>query len=532
VTQLTLEAARALLGDAYGIAKTEPLYSCRVNFFEPGVLAVPPGALVLVRQDMLGRRHTHSFELGSIADFALVSSRRRQTALRFVVERVVWQIDGLADEHLSAVIKHVSMPSAGYSDGAEPAELEELEELEELDLEPDLEEEGVSAGAGEMSPPQGGPGARSQGAPDSPLGSEARELRQEPTQAEPRRTPVDDLLGFLDEAVLTDPTADGLALLLHKLFVQSLAQEQTDRALLVAQSLLAIDRANPSERQLAARYQTDRILEALGELTEAHWSSLGELPPSELALQGVTSALTPALVRMTARSPRDYGLKEPPEGSGSLVFGRVFNYVRRVCSLPELRFHPLPDGPRGIAFANLSDDGVWAPTMVVGVDFLSGRTEAQLAYRIGHELTFLRREHLLRVLLPSLAQQAVLVLTAVALAVPDRPIPGEDEGVIRAQRSLLTKYMELEDFERLSAAVRRLLGQSQPFDLGRWNRAMERSALRVGMLLAGDVQVAARGAMESIGSVHEADRARAELIRFAVGNLHQRLRTELRLAVA
>jgi hypothetical protein len=53
VTLLTLEAARALLGDSFRISKAEPLYECRVNFFEPCVLALPAGALAMVRQDML-----------------------------------------------------------------------------------------------------------------------------------------------------------------------------------------------------------------------------------------------------------------------------------------------------------------------------------------------------------------------------------------------------------------------------------------------------------------------------------------------
>jgi hypothetical protein len=308
--------------------------------------------------------------------------------------------------------------------------------------------------------------------------------------------------------------------------------EQTDRALLAAQTLLALGKAGPLERQLADRYQTPRVLEAEGALTPAHWDALRELPSSDRALMQVTAALAPALTRMTARSPRDYGLKGAPEGASQLMFGRVFDYARRVLGLPEVRYHPHPDGPKGIAFANLTLEGSWMPALVVGADYLSGRSETELAFRIGHELAFLRHEHLLRVLTPTLAQQAVLVLTAVAMAVPDQPIAGDQEQAIKSQLTHVSKYMELEDFERVSEAVRCLLSQTEPFDLTRWNRAMERSALRVGTLLAGDIQVAAKAAVEGTTSTVEALQVRAEIVRFAVGDLHRQLRRDLRLAVA
>jgi hypothetical protein len=114
---------------------------------------------------------------------------------------------------------------------------------------------------------------------------------------------------------------------------------------------------------------------------------------------------------------------------------------------------------------------------------------------------------------------------------PDQPIAGEQEQAIRSQLSHLSKYMEIDDFERVSQAVRALLSQTEPFDLGRWNRAVERTALRVGLLLCGDLEVAARSGVADAPSAVEGRAAHVELIRFAVGDLHRRLRRELRLAI-
>lgn len=518
VSRLTPEAASALLGGAFGILKGEPLLYCRVNFFEEGYLALPPGAMGLVRQDMVGRRHTHLFPVELLTNATMLSSGRRQRALRFVVEGVVWQLDRIAEEHWDTLLLHVSRA---------PMDLAPEEDL--LELEPDEDEEEEE----EPEAPAQTLGASPFDFPPAVARDMPREPARPPASSQvPRPTPVDEDLDLLDQAVATGADPDKMATVLHRLFLHSQALGQGDRTLMVAQALLALGRATPFERQLAERYQTSRVLEAEGPLTPEHWDALRGINSADSVLSEVISALVPALVRMTTRSPKDHGLKAPPEGASQLLFGRVFQYVRRVCSDGKPIYHPHPEGPRGMAFANLTIDGAWMPTLVVGADCLSGRTEAELAFRIGRELTFLRKEHLLSVLTPSLAQQAVLVLTAVAMAAPDQPIAGEEERAIKTQLSHLSRHMELEDFERVSAAVRRLLGQSEPFDLPRWNRAVERAALRVGAILCGDVQIALRSVGEISGAADGAMASRAELIHFAVSNLHIGIRRDLRLAAA
>ncbi len=572
---LAAEAARILLADAFGIAPECAVHRCRVNFFETGYLSLPPGALAVVRQDMLGRRHTHLFPVETLRDVSVQEPSLKQRRLRFRADEVVWQIDRVTDEAWEELVLHVSRaepvaphaevpaaPAAPIPTVAPAAPASSAAPVDPAAYlpsggapDPTAAAAATASAAGEGAAPAAatasaaGEGAAPAAATRSAAGEGAApaggipgapEVLEErlPSGAQPAaprgaapRTPVDELLGFLDDAVRQDPTPEDLAPLLRKLFHQSHALEQGDRALMAAQALLSIGRAAPPERQHAERYRATRVLEPSRPLAPEHWDSLRDLPEPDRALMGVLDALRPALVRMTGLTPRDVGLEGRLEEASKLVFGRVFGTVRDALGLPHVRFHPQPKGPRGIRFANLVQQGEWMPTLVVGADYLTGHTELALAFRVAQELTFLRPEHLLRVLTPELPQQAVLVLTAVAMADPDQPIAGAQEQTIKNQLSHLSKYMELEDFEQVGQAVRRLLGQTEPFELGRWNRAVERAALRVGLLLCGDVQLAARS-LDDTGLAAERRAVHAELIRFAVGHRHRRLRRELGLAIA
>ena len=126
------------------------------------------------------------------------------------------------------------------------------------------------------------------------------------------------------------------------------------------------------------------------------------------------------------------------------------------------------------------------------------------------------------------------------LDVPDRgqllvelTLAGEQEEAIKTQLKHLAAHLELDDFERVGQAVRHMLSQAEPFDLTRWNGAVDRAALRAGLVLCGDVEVACK-ALETMLADSDADIAavRASLIRFAVSDAHQHIRKELGLAIS
>lgn len=564
MTVLTDDAAWALLEGSQGVSRSGTLLQCRVNFFEAALVAPLPEGLGLVRQDMLGNRQAHLFRRAEIDQVEVTEGRKKRRALRFGAAGVVWQLDRLTPEDFEVLLDHLAggaalvpdpatpaAPRAG-SDSADAAAADAAaadaavpspagpapDPAPEASVSPEaapgvevtvglasMPTRGTAPDAPRPDPPgEGGPGASSSGL--APGGSAP------PVHVERSQTPVDRLLDLLDEAAGTAISSDEIEPLVRRIFHQSQRIEQTDRALLAAQALLALGKAGPLERQLAEHYQTQRLLTVSRPLAPEEIQAIRPMETADIALMRVAAACVPGLIRMTARPPGDFGLKGPPEGAEQLAFGRVFSYTRHALGLDGIGYHPHPEGPKGMRFANLVHRDRSYPTLVVGSDFLSGRTEMELSFWIGHELSFLWPEHLLRVLVPELSSQAVLILTAVAMAEPEQPLPGGQEQAIRAQLSHLTRYMELDDFEAVSAAVRHLLAQPEPFDLARWNRAVEASALRAGLLLSGDVGVACRAlaSLDLPSAQHQI--ARVELLRFALGDLHQSLRSALGLAVA
>lgn len=503
---LTVEQARIVLKEAYGIGDEQPLLRCRINYFEAAYIALPPSGLAVVRQDMLGRQTHIWIPLDQISEPEKGKTRNGKPSLKFEVEGVVWQIDRVLKDRWPEVFEHVlakPAPSAPTLDA-------EAEAVQPAAVEPP---------SGSTADPATEPAevVRPPTATPAPVSL--------PASAERLASPIDDLLDQLERE------EEDQAPILRRLFHQCQAQQQGDQALIAAQCLVVLDQAGPLERQHVDRYKSPRLLAPTHFFTPEVWADLLPLAEPDRALTRVANALTPALIRMTARPHKAYGLGPRGKEADHLVFGRIFEVIKNALVLPELSYHPLLEQDKtGLLFANLAEGVRWAPTLVVGTDLLAGHSEAELAFLIARELTYLTKDHLLRVLAPNLAQQAVLVLTAVAMAEPNQPIAGDQEEAIKAQLKHLSAHMELDDFEHVGNAVRSLLSQAEPFDLGRWNHSVDRAALRAGLVLCGDVEIAAQS-LPRLLSEDDVARTRAALIRFAVSRAHQRIRRTLGLAI-
>lgn len=505
MTPLTVEQARKVLFEAYDIGEDQPLLRCRINYFEAAYLALPPGGLAIVRQDMMGRQHHEWIPVAEITEVA-ETKKRGKPALRFEAGGVVWQVDRVLKDRWPEVLDHLQQPDTGAGPGGPKPPPKPPASTPPPPVTPATSAQAVPV-AGRPAPLVSGP------LPAAADGS-------------PPLDPIADLLAQLADA-------DDQAPILRRLFNQCQTQDQSDRALLAAQSLVVLEQAGPLERKHVDQYRTSRLLKPAQPFSDGVWSQLLPLSQPDAALMAVAEALAPALIRMTARSAKDYGLGARSPDAKHLVFGRIFEEIKNAMTLGEIDYHPLMDKAEGLLFANLVVGRRWAPTLVVGTDLLSGRSEPELAFLIARELTYLKLPHLLRVLAPALAQQAVLVLTAVAMSDPSQPIAGEQEEAIKTQLKHLSAHMELDDFERVGQAVRHMLSLTEPFDLTRWNGAVDRAALRAGLVLCGDVEVTCK-MLESVLGNADADMGavRSSLIRFAVSDAHQSIRAELGLAIS
>jgi hypothetical protein len=525
VTPLTVEQARKVLFEAYDIGDEQPLLRCRVNYFEAAYLALPPGGLAIVRQDMMGRQ-SHVWipvaEISQVVEF----KKRGKPALRFEAGGVVWQLDRVLKNRWPEVLDHLQQPATPPREIPRP----DTELMPERAPAPEVTPAPTPTTTPAATPPP--PVTPDSTARAVPVAERPTPLLSSPLPAPPesaparRASPIGDLLEQLADA-------DDQAPILRRLFNQCQTQQQADRALLAAQSLVVLDQAGPLERQQVDRYRTARLLKPAQPFSDDTWGRLLPLTQADAALMAVTEALAPALIRMTARPAKAYGLGPRSPDAEHLMFGRIFEVVKDALTLAEIEYHPLLDKKGDLLFANLAVGRRWAPTLVVGTNLLAGHTEPELAFLIARELTYLKVPHLMRVLAPSLAQQVVLMLTAVAMTDPGQPIAGDQEEAIKAQLKHLSAHMELDDFEKVGQAVRHMLSQAEPLDLTRWNGTVDRAALRAGLVLSSDVEVACK-ALATVLEEGDADVAavRASLIRFAVSDAHQQIRKELGLAIA
>lgn len=510
-----------MLFAAYDIGDEQPLLRCRINYFEAAYMALPPGGVAIVRQDMMGRQ---SHEWIPVAEISEVSQlkKRGKPALRFEAGGVVWQVDRVLKDRWQEVLGHLRQSAPPLPRPARP-------DTELMSKRAPVPEAPPQSPPAATPPPPVTPDSTDRAVPvverPAPLVSGPLPAAHAPTAAG-TMSPIEDLLAQLADAGDQAP-------ILRRLFNQCQTQQQSDRALLAAQSLVVLGQAGPLERKHVDQYHTARLLQPSQPFTNGVWRRLLPVTQADAALMAVAEALAPALIRMTAQPAKAYGLGSRSPDADHLVFGRIFEVVKDAMTLAEIEYHPLLDTKGGLLFANLAVGRRWAPTMVVGTNLLSAHTEPELAFLIARELTYLKLPHLLRVLAPALAQQAVLMLTAVAMTDPGQPIAGDQEEAIKTQLKHLSAHMELDDFEKVGKAVRHMLSQAEPFDLTRWNGAVDRAALRAGLVLSGDVEVAA-GALEIVLADGDADieAVRASLIRFAVSDAHQHIRKELGLAIA
>jgi hypothetical protein len=131
---------------------------------------------------------------------------------------------------------------------------------------------------------------------------------------------------------------------------------------------------------------------------------------------------------------------------------------------------------------------------VFGPEATSGLSLQELAFLAGRHLTYYRPEHYPLVFFPTLAELSALFLAAVKVVLTDLPLPpGAAGGDAVARRSKeLARRLDAEAKEALADGVHAFDHAGGRADLGGFIRAVELGACRAGLVLCGDLAVAAR----------------------------------------
>jgi hypothetical protein len=165
---------------------------------------------------------------------------------------------------------------------------------------------------------------------------------------------------------------------------------------------------------------------------------------------------------------------------------RSFQWAAQVLGVDAPDLYVMDDVPGGIAAVHAA-----TPTTALGPDVLRGLTTKDLAFLAGRHLTYYRPEHYSLICYPTLTDVSSLFLGAVKLILPDLEAPPALRDAVTYQRKMLAKNATEDEKKRLRAAVGRLEARGGRADLGAWIRSVELTAQRAGLVLCGDLAVAA-----------------------------------------
>jgi tetratricopeptide (TPR) repeat protein len=322
---------------------------------------------------------------------------------------------------------------------------------------------------------------------------------------------------------------------LHALYRKS---GQRDKSYCLAQALVFLGHASEAQRAEAAGGRPDKLPLAKRRLTEELWQKAILHPREDRVLSGIFGLLTGALAATTAQ-PRQALALNPKEQVGAdepHPRARLFRYAAGllgISPLPELYLRARAEG--GVMAANVADKGVLAPALIVGEPHLSRASDAETAFELARRLSFFRPERYVIYALGSAARlEAALAAALVTSAVlPPGRGPDVDKLVDRLARTVPQPVLE-----HVAALARKHPAASgngaiAPAVAG-WIVATDLSANRVGLIVAGDLETAARAVATDkhpTTTLGAKERLR-ELLGYWVSEEHFAVRRHLGLEIA
>jgi tetratricopeptide (TPR) repeat protein len=308
-------------------------------------------------------------------------------------------------------------------------------------------------------------------------------------------------------------------------------ENELDKAWCLAQALVFLGAASPEERALYQKYRPAQFIPATRRLTEELWGKAVIHPAEDRAVGAIFASTIGALAGSTAQPPSAFGLD--PSARVDLerdnrLPARVAKYAAGVLGLdapPLLWF----DNGDGLRVANTTDKGKLAPALLCGK---GARTdERELAFEIGKHLAYLRPERFVTYALGSAPKVESAFVAALVAA--GSPPPGDVPEDAKKLAATVAKTVPAQLLEQVGVLGGRLGPRLGNGLVASWRSATDLTANRVGLILANDLETAARlvateTSTTSAQSVKERLRA---LLAFAASESYFAIRRHLGLTV-
>jgi hypothetical protein len=320
-----------------------------------------------------------------------------------------------------------------------------------------------------------------------------------------------------------------------RLFVELGRLEEAHGA---AAALVVIGPADADERGLYVQYRPTGVVRAHARLTEEVWQKQIYHPEEDRMLSQILATLAPAVATARARPFKDTGLKKKQRrelASDQSLPCKVFAYAAAVLGATVPEVYLAADIPGEVDVVNVRGTvaGVTGlPALVLGKGIAEMRSDVELAFVAGRTLAALRPDHLLRwpSYVPTLAELEIVVYAAIRLVKPESEVPAEHAAAVGQYLAFLDRTLSPQLTEQLTMLVRRFQAAGHAPDVGRWSRGASLTTIRAGLLLAGDLEVAARLGQAAYPAIDSSEIVR-DLCAWSVSESYFELRSQLGLRI-
>jgi tetratricopeptide (TPR) repeat protein len=299
-------------------------------------------------------------------------------------------------------------------------------------------------------------------------------------------------------------------------------QGRHDAAYLAASALVALGHEHGEAEATYARWKPRFVVRAQRVNPQELWAAVRhpDDSPEVGSLMELIAPAVHALMPMTLDDLEVDDSMKVPDAELPESFRRLRTYLSNLLGIGEPTVYVRTDFGRMLHVGALAE-----PVLLAGDDALANPERAELAFRLARAMTFLW---------PGRAaggSRPARVMKALTLGLLAEAAPGASEGIVAADAdgwiAKARDTLEVLPAEARSQArqlVLRLVSRAPQLNLSRWSRSLSRTADRIGLLVCGDLPAARRYGADG-GATDD------DLVEFALGNAHLRLRGELGLSI-
>jgi len=320
---------------------------------------------------------------------------------------------------------------------------------------------------------------------------------------------------------------------LRKIYMES---HQYDKTWCVCNTLAFLKKADPEELQFYEQYKPRGFVKAKNPMNSETWRNIYH-PDENRYISAIFNQIWQGPAMIHAHPHKAFGLRRKDRrdvANDQLLFSKIFYYVAQVLGVvPPPEVYLQDNRPGEIQLANTLEKTILIPSFVVGQTLLQGRQEKEIAFVCARKLGMVRPEHYLRLALTTNTELKVALLTAIVLVKRDFPIPPDLQQHVQQYFAHMQKHVPPHAYEQLGMVVNQFMQNAPEVDLARWGHAVDATSYRLGFIVCGDLEVAARMVSAEpvvVGGPQVQDKNK-ELILYSVSEEYFSVRKQLGLTI-